>query len=168
VAVRPAGGKWRDAVGWTALHGHWLRRRHFGPAAMQQLTQAIRASEANHAGELVLALESSLPGHVDDSRERALEVFGRLRVWDTPQRTGVLLYLALGEHCIELVADRGVQGGAAAWPGICSALQQRLRAGDYLPGLLDAIAALERELAAHCAPEPPGTPNRLPDAPVVL
>jgi len=133
------------------------------------MAEAIAAGESRHQGELVVAIEACLPGHVPDSRERALEVFGRLRVWDTPLRTGVLLYLALGEHRIELVADRGAAAGDATWQGICARLQQDLRNGPCLDAMLAAIAAIESELAARCPPRADADEaNHLPDMPVLL
>ena len=37
-------------------------------------------------------------------------MFGKLRVWDTEHNNGVLIYLLLAEHRIEIVADRGLIG----------------------------------------------------------
>jgi hypothetical protein len=42
------------------------------------------------------------------TRQRAVTMFGKLRVWDTEHNNGVLIYVLLAEHAIEIVADRGV------------------------------------------------------------
>ena len=168
-AVRPGAGSWRELTGWAVPHGYWLQRRHFGPAALKRMAEAIAQGETRHHGELVVAIEAALPPHVRDSRERALEVFGRLRVWDTPQRTGVLLYLALGEHRIELVADRGVAADDQVWNDLCEQIRRHLRARPYLDAMLSAIAAIETELAGRCPPREAGDETgRLPDTPVLL
>ena len=161
---------WKTLSGWASLEGRWLRQRHFAPEALARIAPRIQQSERDHEGELVLAVEAVMPPHEDDLRERALEVFGRLRVWDTPQRTGVLLYLALDRHGIEIVADRGVAVPEERWQAVCEALQAQLQAGDYLPGVLAAIEAIEHLLRGCCG-EPAGRPGRvnaLPDAPVLL
>ncbi len=165
--MHPVVGKLAAASGWTACVGGWLRRRHFGPATMARLADAIRASEAGHDGELVLVIETCLPHSVDDGRVRALEVFGRESVWNTERGTGVLLYLALGDHAIELIPDRGIPVPEPQWQAICEALRLALKRGDYEQGLLQAIAAIETLLRDTLPAEPAGAANRLPDAPVL-
>jgi len=135
---------------------------------LQRLAEHIHASENGHAGELVLAIEAVAPAHERDSRARALEVFGRLHVWDTPGNTGVLLYLALDRHAIELIADRGVAAPAEVWSEICAALQERLRKGEFIHGILAAIDAIEQVCAQYCPLVDADHPNTLPDAPVLL
>ena len=152
-------------------HGQRLLRRHFGPAVMARLHQAIRGAERRHLGEIVIAVEAAAPPHLRDSRLRALEVFGRLRVWDTAQATGVLLYLLLADHKIEIVADRGVTARVddAVWPRICAALRDRFQAGRYEEGVLEALAAIDAELL-RAWPAVSGETNaeELPDGPVIL
>src|SRR5690606_10531639 len=82
--LQVAGNKW-EWLGLDGLEGWWLARRVFSDSMMERLTQEIRKSEARHAGELVLAIEHDTPGHSTDTPLRALEVFGRLKVWDTPK-----------------------------------------------------------------------------------
>lgn len=169
--MHPVVGKFLRVVGWSNLHGRWLQSRHFPPEVMQRLAQRITESETRHAGELVLAIEQALPDSQPDSAARALEVFGRLRVWDTPRHTGVLLYLCLGDHRIELVADRGVAVPKDEWSVLCASLQASLARGEFEAGLLAAIAGIEERLAYRCPNEAGGkahAENHLPDAPVKL
>lgn len=168
--MRQDGGKWKELVGWAFIEGHWLRRKHFTPRVLSSIAERIRQSEVGHVGELMVAVEAASPSHERKSHLRALEVFGRLRTWDTPHNTGVLLYLALDRHGIEIIADRGVAAAPAVWEAICSQLQNRFQHGDYAAGVLDAVAAVERVLASHCPPVQEGqdNPNDLPNEPVLL
>ncbi|MCH4271647.1 TPM domain-containing protein [Kerstersia gyiorum] len=166
--MHPVVGKCLRAVGWSNLHGRWLRSRHFPPAVLKQLEQRISESETRHAGELVLAVEQALPDSQPDSLARALEVFGRLRVWDTPQRTGVLLYLCLGDHSIELVADRGVNVAKEDWAMLCASLQAYLARGEFAAGLEMAIAGIETRLEYCCPISDREDSEGLSNAPVVL
>lgn len=161
---------WKTLTGISRLEGTWLRRTHFHDAALAQITEHIRQSETQHSGELMVAIEAIMPPHESDSRLRALEVFGRLHTWDTPLNTGVLLYLALDKGRIEIVADRGINAAPETWQTVCQALQQRLAAGDYLSGVLEAIAAIETILLSSCPPlsDADEHPNQLPDDPVLL
>src|SRR5690606_6131876 len=132
--------------------------------------QRITDSEQQHTGELVVVIEGVMPKHETDSRMRALEVFGRMRAWDTPLNTGVLLYLALDKHAIEIIADRGIAATDSDWAYVCSELQTRLAQGDFIEGVLAAIDAIEQVLLRSCPAMVAGDParNDLPDAPVML
>lgn len=161
---------WKRITGVAKLEAYWLRRTHFHDEALSRITAHIRQSETQHTGELMVAIETITPEHEPDSRLRALEVFGRLRTWDTPLNTGVLLYLSLDQGRIEIIADRGIAATPDVWQGVCAALQQRLAAGDYIPGLLHAIDLIEAILRKGCPPQDDAgrDSNILPDEPVML
>ena len=131
--------KFKQLTGLAALEGQWLRRRHFDETLLAQVAERIKQGEADHSGELMVAIEAIMPSHEQDAQLRALEVFGRLRVWDTPLNSGVLLYLALDKRAIEIIADRGLAVSNAQWHQICKNLQAALAKGDYVAGLLTAV-----------------------------
>lgn len=164
---------WRRLVR-HLLTDHWTVRRAFPPAAMRAIEKAIGEEERRHAGELRFAVEASLPlaelRSGIDSRKRAIELFGRLRVWDTAHNSGVLIYLLLADRQVEIVADRGIHGkvGTTAWEAICGEMQQEFARGQYERGVVIGVRAVSDLLATHY---PAGTgkkPNELPDKPVVL
>ncbi len=157
-------------TGLAALEGHWLRHRHFGDALLARVAERIRQSEAGHTGELMIAIEAVSPTHEGDSGLRALEVFGRLRAWDTPLNTGVLLYLALDRHAIHIIADRGIRAENTQWAAICDGLREQLRQGKFEDALFMAIDDIEAVLAGACPPLPEGAVNTndLSNRPVLL
>jgi len=163
----------KEMTGWSGLEGQWLRRRHFTPDVLAAIAERIRECERDHEGELVVAIEAVSPVHEPDSRMRALEVFGRLRVWDTPGNTGMLLYLALDKHRIEIIADRGIAAEAAEWENVCARLQARLAEKAYAEGILAAIEDIEAVLKRCCPPSRAPQPGAehdpgLSDEPVLL
>lgn len=162
----------KEMTGWASLEGQWLRRRHFTPEVLALIAERIRECERAHCGELMLAIEAASPLHERDSRMRALEVFGRLRVWDTPEDSGVLLYLALDRHRIEIVADRGVPAQSHEWLAVCTRLQARLAEKAYVDGILEAIDEIERIMERYCRPAVAGgsasSGNDLSNEPVLL
>jgi uncharacterized membrane protein len=105
------------------------------------------------------------------ARARASDAFGRLRVWDTAANNGVLVYLLLADHRIEIVADRGLAGLVSdeQWRGVCLAMEERLRAGEHADGVVAGIEAASDLLAGHF-PQDPGRPDEdeLPNRPVFL
>ncbi len=163
-------GKWKELTGWAGVEGQWLRRKHFTPEFLAHIAERIKRCEAGHTGELMVAVEAVSPAHEPDSRLRALEVFGKLRVWDTPLNTGVLLYLALDRHSIQIVADRGIAADDELWRQVCERLQNRLQRKEYAAGLLAAVEDIENILAGRCPPPVQGDAarNDLPDEPVLL
>jgi uncharacterized membrane protein len=148
-------------------------RRCFPESAMNAIEAEIGAGERRHAGEIRFAVEAALDpfaalrGH--PPRERAIEVFSALHVWDTANATGVLIYLLLADRDIEIVADRGISARVAAseWEAICRAMEAELREGRYEAGAVAGIRAVSDLLARHF---PPGdaNPDEQPNRPVVL
>ena len=147
--------------------------RALDAAALARLTERVAASERHHSGEIRICVEAGLPlaylwRHAQ-ARERAIALFGELRVWDTEHNNGVLIYLLLAERAIEIVADRGLQRqvAAAQWRALADALAAALRAGRFEQGLAAAVAGVDALLVRHfpIAPGEPN-PNELPDRPV--
>ena len=145
-------------------------RRAFGPQALARIEARVAASERRHRGEIRVCVEAGLPLSYlwrDASvRERAVAMFGKLRVWDTEANNGVLIYLLLAEHQIEIVADRGLarQVSAAQWQAIVDGMRDDFRAGRFEPGLLQAVEAVDALLHRHFPLDPgESNPNELPD-----
>lgn len=158
---------WRHAVTDAAD-----ARRAFPSGAMDRIERAIAEAEARHAGQIVFVIEPALPvSRVLAKlapRERALEVFGLMRVWDTEHNNGVLVYLLLADRDVEIVADRGIHRhvGDAAWEAICHDMESAFASGDYEAGVLRGIAAISAELA-RSFPKGGGA-DELPNRPVVI
>lgn len=154
---------------------HGSARRAFPAAALQRIEAAIAAGEKLHRGQVCFAVEPALPlarvlGRLAP-RERALEVFGQLRVWDTDENCGVLVYLLLADRDVEIVADRGVHArvGDAAWEAICRTMETAFREGRFADGAEAGINAINALLAAHYPQDGRSIRgNEIPDRPVVL
>ena len=137
------------------LFPDWLTRRRFPGSTLQRIEAAVAASERGHTGELRFAVEGALhPAQLMagmTARERALEVFSSLRIWDTAANNGVLIYLLLAEHAIEIVADRGLARRVPAerWQAIVAGMREQFRAGQYEAGLGAAIDAVDALLTQH-------------------
>lgn len=147
-------------------------RSAFPAATMQAIERAIGESEKRHAGEIRFAVEASLEPLAlwrgVSARERALEVFSELRIWDTDQNNGVLIYLLLADHDVEIVADRGIHRrvGEGEWQAICRDMEAAFAAGRFGDGVLTAIARIGAHLERHF-PRAAADANELADAPVV-
>ena len=160
-------------IGRHLLEHRWRVRRIFPRRVLAAIEQAIKAGEATHSGQVRFVVEGALDGKPlfrdQPARERALDIFSHLRIWDTAHNNGVLIYLLLADRDVEIVADRGIDAkvGAAGWQKICADMETDFRAGDFERGVIKGIEAVSRQLAAHFPPHSGGR-NELPDAPVVI
>ena len=151
----------------------WLVTRAFPKHVLDAIGAAITASERTHDGELRFVVEEGLdPWAVlkgQTPRERAIELFSMLRVWDTANNSGVLIYVQLVDHRIEIIADRGIEAKVRheEWEEICRRMEQAFKRGEFEGGALLAIESITALLARHF---PPMAANRdeLPDAPIVV
>ncbi|MBP2688750.1 MAG: hypothetical protein H6Q83_937 [Deltaproteobacteria bacterium] len=137
------------------------------------IDKAIKASEAAHCGEIRFVVEGAL--HIESllrgqsARERAIDVFSQLRIWDTARNNGVLIYLLLADRDVEIVADRGIDAkvGPQGWERICRKMEAAFRQADYEGGVVGGIQEVTRHLAEHFPPRGDDR-NELPDKPVLL
>ncbi|HEX2719628.1 MAG TPA: TPM domain-containing protein, partial [Candidatus Deferrimicrobium sp.] len=151
----------------------WMVKRAFPRDTLTAIDKAIKASEAMHRGEIRFAVEGAL--HIEPllrgqaARERAIDVFSQLRIWDTEHNNGILIYLLLADRNVEIVADRGIDAevGPGEWEKICRKMEAAFRRSDYEGGVVGGIREVTRHLAEHFPPIS-GDRNELPDKPVVL
>ena len=148
-------------------------KKAFPLSALNKIEQAIKASESAHVGEIRFAVEGALDGaplyRGQSARERAIDLFSQLRVWDTQHNSGVLIYLLLADRDVEIVADRGIDAvvGSQAWTEVCHQMEAAFRQSNFERGVLGGVQAVTRHLVTHF-PADGQNRNELPDTPVVL
>jgi uncharacterized membrane protein len=160
-------------IGKHLVEHRWRVRRLFPPDVLAAIEHAIKAGEATHSGQVRFVVEGALDGaplfRNQSARERALDLFSKLRIWDTAHNNGVLIYLLLADRKVEIVADRGIDAriGPAGWRKVCADMEAGFKAGNFRDGSIKGIEAVSRELAKHFPKHGAGR-NELPDAPVVI
>ena len=151
----------------------WWVRRPLSAAVRAAIERAIADSETSHRGELRFVAETDLPLRAllrgESARERAIEVFSRLGVWDTEENSGVLIYVQLVDRRVEILADRGINARVpqSEWDAICRRLEQAYRRSAFESGTVAAIGEISGLLRRHF-PAAATNPNELPDRPLVL
>ncbi len=171
------------ARNWSGIAARLVKHRWFDDAdtrraipqdMLARLAQRVGASERRHSGEVRIYVEAGLPTSYlvreATPRERAVAMFGKLRVWDTANNNGVLIYLLLAERAIEIVADRGLASrvDAGEWQRIVERMRDAFKAKRFEDGLTQALEEVSALLVEHF-PLAPGevNPNELPDEPVL-
>lgn len=148
-------------------------KRSFAPSTLAKIESAIARDEARHRGQIRFVVETALDWPElwagIGARDRALDVFSQLRIWDTEENNGVLIYVLLADRDVEIVADRGIhaKAGASAWEAICRGMEEAFRLGHFEQGAVAGIHAAGEHLAQHFPPQP-GRQDELPNRPVVL
>lgn len=149
---------------WSA---YWQARRILSASSHAAILQAVERAEQGHAGEICFVVEASLTPlqllRQMSARERAMELFAQLHVWDTAHNSGVLVYLLLADHAVEIIADRGLHPhGDACWPQATERIRRAFQAGDPVAGCIEAITAIGAFLR-HEFPTDGPNPNELPN-----
>jgi uncharacterized membrane protein len=152
------------ATGWTV-------RRVFDDAALAAIEEAIAQAEQTHGGEIRFAVEANLSAaellEGLTPRERALQAFAQMSVWDTEANNGVLIYVLWADHDVEIIADRGFNGcvSAAQWAEVCSQMETLFRLGEARRAAIEGVRATARLIAQHF---PAADSNELSNRPMLL
>ncbi|MEN9526531.1 MAG: hypothetical protein RLY56_482 [Pseudomonadota bacterium] len=150
-----------------------MTRRRFPAHALSAIEAAIAQVEARHAGEIRFVIETALdiPALLANRtpRERAVEVFAQYRIWDTANNNGVLIYLLMAEHDVEIIADRGIAAkvSAAEWQAVCQQMETHFSAGRFREGAVAGVEGVASLLARHF-PHEGGDRNEQPNRPILL
>lgn len=153
--------------------GQWQLNRAFSPRLLSEIEQAIKVGEAHHTGEVRFAVEAALDGGPlwggQTARARAIDLFSELRIWDTEHNNGVLVYVLLADHAVEIVADRGVNAKVAheTWQTVCKQMESAFSKSNYDTGALLGIDCITQLLSSHF-PAQGANPDELPNAAVVI
>ena len=151
----------------------WVTRRAFPDRLMAAIERAIHESEKEHRGELRFVVEAGLDLRQllagMTPRERAIEVFSQLRVWDTEHNSGVLIYVQFVDRCTVILADRGIAARVeqSQWDDICQRMDREFHAGRFEQGALAAIGEITALLRRHF-PAGKGDVDELANRPVIL
>lgn len=147
--------------------------RCFPPETLQAIQACTAHEESMHRGEIRFVIEGELPWGpllADVSaRQRALDAFARLRIWDTEENNGVLIYVSLADRDVAIIADRGIdrQVGPAGWQAICDAMRESFRNRRFREGAELGIRLISSHLREHF-PRNGDDQNELSDQPLVL
>jgi uncharacterized membrane protein len=148
-------------------------RRRFTPAVLAEIEAAIQRTEALHGGEVRFVVETDLPIRSlltgRSSRQRALDLFSQLGVWDTQDNAGVLIYVLYADRAVEIVADRGFNAAVTSqeWAEVSRRMEDAFRRGDWAGGAVSGVEAAATLVARHF-PASAQKANELPDRPLLL
>ena len=102
------------------------------------IVKAIESAEFNTSGEIRVHIESSCKS---DPIERAIFIFNKLKMFQTKERNGVLIYIAFKSRKFAIIGDTGINAKVSAnfWDEVKNKLLNYFALGDIVSGLTLAI-----------------------------
>ncbi len=113
-----------------------------------EIIEAIRLAELNTSGEIRVHLEKTTSkAHYD----RAVEVFNFLKMYETKDRNGVLIYVAVNDKQFVICGDEGINNKVTIhfWDDVKSLIQEHFRNGNFKEGLVQGILKAGEQLKSH-------------------
>ena len=143
----------------------WTLRSNVTEKQLDAIAAAVDEAESRTSGEVhVHIVRNLLP--LEKPRERAVRTFYRLRMDQTRQRNGVLVFVAMKQRCFEIVADAGIAGkvDAEIWDEIAEIMAEQIDHEDFATGMAAGIQKIGEVLAKHF-PRGDDDINELPNQP---
>ncbi len=115
----------------------------------EEVVEAIRMAEKATSGEIRVHIEKS-HGELDIF-DRAMEVFHLLKMDNTKQENGVLIYVAIDDRNFVIYGDKGINEVVPDdfWESTKDAIVAQFKAGNYKQGLIDGILKAGEQLNKH-------------------
>lgn len=128
-----------------------------------RIVEAIRQAELATSGEIRLFVESRCK--YVEPLDRAVEIFTELKMFETSQRNGVLLYLAIRDKQLAIYADKGIHEAAGKdyWPAVVQKIIPEFSANHLTEGIIIAVRDIGTALAIHFPYDASIDKNELPD-----
>ena len=118
------------------------------PEDEQEIVNAILKAEKNTSGEIRVHIEH---GTKLDPYERAQEVFHSLKMENTKDSNGVLLYIAVNDRTFVIYGDKGINEVVSKtfWNDTKDVIQTHFKKGQFKQGIVEGILKAGEELKAH-------------------
>jgi uncharacterized membrane protein len=138
-----------------------VARKFFTPEQKDQIVAAIQKAEQSTSGEIRVHIEENCHGDVLD---RAAYIFERLKINQTAERNGVLIYIAVKDRKFAIIGDAGINAIVEEhyWDDVRHMMAEHFKRGEFIDGLLKAIERTGNKLKKHF-PFKANDINELPD-----
>lgn len=115
----------------------------------EEIVDAIRQAERTTSGEIRVHLEPSTGEK--DIFERAMEVFHALKMDNTKDANGVLIYVAVEDRNFVIYGDEGINEVVADdfWESTKDLIVSHFKKGDFKTGLVEGVLKAGEQLQKH-------------------
>ncbi|MEX2604829.1 MAG: TPM domain-containing protein [Gracilimonas sp.] len=129
----------------------------------EDIVEAIQQAEQATSGEVRVHIEKKCKA--DSPMDRAQEVFAELKMHETEQRNGVIVYIAWKDHKVAIWGDEGIHEkvGQEFWDEELDLILKYFKEGDYQTGLTEVVLQIGQKLKEYYPYEQKGELNELSD-----
>ena len=122
--------------------------RFLGPDEEAEIVRAILEAERETSGEIRVHLEYTDRG---DPMKRARELFHILKMDNTRESNGVLIYVAVHDHHFVIYGDNGIHRAVPEgfWDSTRDLMQEHFKRGAFKEGIVEGVRSAGRELKSH-------------------
>jgi len=119
--------------------------KFFSKEEKEQIINAIKDAEKETSGEVRLHLESSCKG---DPLQRAIVVFSKLKMQETEQRNGTLVYLAAKDRNFAIFGDEGINKVVPEnfWEDVKEEMRKEFIEGNFAAGVTAGVSRIGEKL----------------------
>ncbi len=129
-----------------------LLKKYFTQQDLDEIAKVISEQEQFTSGEIRVSIRAKR-GWTEGKntlQELALKEFYRLKMNQTKDRSGVLLFFLFEEHQFYILADEGIHLKAESlWESVALSVSENFKAGKYVEGISHAVRTIGKTLAQH-------------------
>ena len=113
-----------------------------------EIVEAIRLAECDSSGEIRVHIERNCD---TDVFERALDVFHILKMDNTKEQNGVLIYVAVDNKSFVIFGDKGINNIVSAdfWNSTRDKIVSQFKSGNFKQGIIDGVKEAGNVLSQH-------------------
>ncbi|MDO5979701.1 TPM domain-containing protein [Flavivirga spongiicola] len=114
----------------------------------QEIVEAIRIAEQNTSGEIRVHIEKTSNGDVFN---RAMEVFHYLKMDNTKEQNGVLIYVAVEDKTFVIYGDKGINDVVSNnfWDSTKDLMQSHFKNGNFKKGISEGVLKAGKQLETY-------------------
>jgi uncharacterized membrane protein YgcG len=135
----------------------------FSKEEKELVVSAIQSAELSTSGEVRVFIESrcSFVNPID----RAIQIFGQLKMHQTAQRNAVLVYVAIKDRQLAVFGDEGIHQkvGNVFWNEAVKKMLQHFNSQNYAQGIANVVTEIGEALQQHFPYDAATDINELPD-----
>ncbi len=152
----------------------FLLYRYFQKKDLENIKNQIKESELQHRAEIRVAIQISFPLFEVlkriSTRNKAIQLFSLLKIWDTEENNGVLIYLSLTDRKLEIIADRGIYSHLKEeyWNTLSSNIVNEFKIKQYPMAIKKSIDEITTQMIKLYPKKDTPDPNELSDEVVIL
>jgi uncharacterized membrane protein len=114
----------------------------------EEIQESIRLAELKTSGEIRVHIDKKCDS---DPFEKAVSVFNKLKMYETHERNGVLIYISFSDRKLAIIGDEGINNVVPTdfWESTKNELIFRFKRNEFTQGIIDAVTEAGKQLQQY-------------------